>query len=75
MFTVVGKVRKTGEFNGIAYDNIHLHCTREPQHSGESGTITEVIKVKTDLGSLYDVGDVIEIYYDKFGKVCKIASV
>lgn len=75
MFTVVGKIRKNGNFNGLEYDNTFLHCTRVslPQ-SGESGTMVEIIKVKTDLAKSFDIGDNINVYYDKYGKVASIVA-
>lgn len=75
MFTIVGKVRKAGNFDGNEYDNTRLHCTRlGNENKGEIGTICEVFKVKTEIAKIYNIGDNINVYYDKYGNVASIVA-
>lgn len=76
MLSVVGIVHAQGEYNGQKYDNYNLHCTRpaNEQNDNEQGCITEIIKVKATLFSDCDVniGDNIDVAYDKYGRIKEI---
>lgn len=74
---VIGYARKKGEYDGKAYDNVNIYCTRSGDPTkDEIGSIVEVVKVKYDLfPSLVDVGVEIQPFYDKFGRVVDIRIV
>ena len=75
MYTVVGIVHKVGDFNGQPYDNFNLHCVRDATpNTDESGQITEVIKVKSDmfLNTDINIGSEVTPYYDKYGRILQL---
>lgn len=75
---VIGIVHASGEYNGQKYDNYNLHCTREADanNPNEDGSITEVIKVKASLFDEYgiNIGDTIDVSYDKYGRIKEIST-
>ena len=75
MYQVIGMQQKKGEYQGQAYDNTLLYCTYPDVEVSGSGV--EVIKVKTLIFSQYPVklNDVIDVYYDKYGKVNRLQNV
>lgn len=79
MLTVVGIVHAAGEYGGHKYDNFNLHCTREADKNNinEDGCITEIIKVKASVFGEYgiNIGDSIDVSYDKFGRIKEIIVV
>lgn len=78
MFTIIGIVHSVGEYNGMKYDNYNLHCTSEPSEDkdGVEGLLTDVIKVKASIfeNSDFDIGDTIDVSYDKFGRIKDIVK-
>lgn len=79
MLKVVGVVHARGNFNGQEYDNYNLHCVRpaDEHNKNEDGEITEIVKVKASLFSDYDIniGDSIDVAYDKYGRIKDIAII
>lgn len=71
---VIGLARRKGEYQGNAYDNMMIYCTRPADTTkDEQGQITEVIKIKTaDFPSIIDIGVEIRPIYDRFGRVVDI---
>ena len=70
---VIGIVHASGEYNGQKYDNYNLHCTRDADtgNENEDGVLTEIVKVKASLFSETDIniGDTIDVSYDKYGRI------
>lgn len=46
---VIGIQQKVGSYQGVAYDNIYLHCTYKD--SNAFGELTELVKIKSSLVS------------------------
>lgn len=75
MLKVIGIKHSTGEFNGLKFDNFNLHCVRlASDEKDEQGEITEVVKVKSSLfmEANINIGDDIEVYYDRFGRIISL---
>lgn len=74
--TVLGIVHSFGTYNDQPYDNYNIHCSRPARegNENENGTITEIIKVKASIfnESSVDLGDQIDVSYDRYGKVKEI---
>ena len=67
MYTVIGKQRKTGEYNGKAYDNTCLYVT---YNNGKAeGLACATLKGKTENIGHVEVGAEITPYYDQYGNV------
>lgn len=47
---VIGIQNKTGEYNGLHYNNYYLHCV-DSQYKNQYlvGNVTKIIKIKSDL--------------------------
>ena len=74
---VVGLARRRGDYQGVAYDNMMIYCTRpaNPQKD-ETGEITECFKIKFEnFPEIIQVGVQIEPVYDRFGRVVDIRIV
>lgn len=72
-YQVIGFQRKSGEYNGIKYDNYVFSCIRPAHPDNEKGDIAVLIKVKADLlQSLPEIGDEVTPYYDRFGRVASL---
>lgn len=74
---VIGLARRRGDYQGVAYDNMVVYCTRpaDPNRS-EQGLITECIKIKYDsFPGIINIGVEIEPVYDRFGRVVDIRIV
>lgn len=71
---VIGLARRTGDYQGNAYDNMMIYCTRPADPTkNEVGEITEAIKIKFSMYSeLIQVGCDIRPIYDRFGRVVDI---
>lgn len=71
VYQVIGMQRKTGEYQGILYDNTMLYVTTQSEHV--QGYFCTVIKAKTTYvpGSL-KLGDNIEVFYDRYGNAVAI---
>lgn len=86
MYKVMGVQRKSGEFNGIHYDNVVLHCLNDtPTTPTIAGDVCEMVKIKAELvgqvfagavkndNDLRDlVGCTIYPYFDRYGKVNRV---
>ena len=71
-FKIVGIERKSGEYNGRAYDNTILHCTYS-KDGLEDGFACASVKVKTErLEEPIVVGDKVSFYYDQYGNVLRV---
>lgn len=80
--TVIGVQQKKGTYQGVAYDNYFLHCTREDENA--FGVVSEQIKVKSlsvpDIfgfsmtNSDWDelIGKNICVFYNKYGNVDEV---
>lgn len=72
---IVGIQTSKGEFNGVQYDNVKIHCLVPADVSkGHLGQLTEVVKVPKVLfdSSGVDIGDDINPMYDRYGRVIAI---
>lgn len=72
---VVGIQASKGEYNGVQYDNVKLHCLVEADVSkGHQGQLTEVVKIPKVLfdESTVSIGDEITPLYDRYGRVIDI---
>lgn len=83
MLKIVGVQRKTGEFQGIRYDNIMVHCINDDAKPAcIAGGACESIKIKSeDVGRVFGglvsndsdfrslIGMAIEPFYDRYGRV------
>lgn len=70
--TIVGIERKTGEYKGYAYDNVSVYCEESMKESDDSSGIkTYSFKMKRALwlSCGCDVGDHVQVAYDRFGNV------
>ncbi len=90
MLTVQGITRKKGEYEGIAYDNIYLHCLNDyvAPKNHITGQTCEILKVKAaQVGEVFGgviktdadwrdlVGCKINAYYDRYGNAQQISFV
>ncbi len=72
---IVGIQTSKGEFNGVQYDNVKIHCLVPADSSkGHQGQLTEVVKVPKVLfdSSGVVIGDDINPMYDRYGRVIQI---
>ena len=79
MYELVGYIRRTGEYQGRPFDNYNLHCKVMDPPEGMEGEAVEVLKVKTAVVDAFtaahgplSIGDVIDVYYDRFGRITSI---
>lgn len=80
MYELVGYIRRTGEYQGRPFDNYNLHCKVMAPPEGQIGEAVEVLKVRKAVVDLLEsthgplqIGDVLDVYYDRFGKITTIA--
>lgn len=71
-YKVVGKQRKTGEYNGTSYDNSYLYCIDINDRAPESlvGSKVSTIKASSrylDLDRI-EVGETYNIYFNQYGQ-------
>lgn len=80
--TVIGVQQKKGNYQGVAYDNYILHCTREDENA--FGVVSEQIKIKSfsvpdvfgvsmsnsDWNEL--IGKNIRVFYNKYGNADEV---
>ena len=85
MLKIVGIQRKSGDFQGIHYDNIMVHCINDdPKPACIAGGACESIKIKSEdvhqvFGGLISndsdfrslIGMAINPFYDRYGRVLK----
>lgn len=71
---VIGLARRKGEYQGNAYDNMMIYCTRPAvPESNEQGEISDCVKIKFEnYSSLISIGSDIRVIYDRFGRVVDI---
>lgn len=81
MLTLIGVQRKTGNYEGNAYDNFNLHCMNDsPQTPTICGNVCEVVKLKAvRVRDAFDglvandsdwrdlIGAHIRVSYDRYG--------
>lgn len=74
MYTIVGFARRSGEFEGRAYDNTMLYCQKVDSDPSVTGVEVEVIKVPTSAfeRSGLKIGDSFMPYRDRYGRVVDI---
>lgn len=74
MMYVIGLARRKGEYQGNAYDNMMIYCTRPADPSkDEQGQVTECIKIKySDFPEIISPGVEINPIYDRYGRVVDI---
>ncbi len=71
MYTVVGKERKVGTYEGREYDNTVLHCMYEKEKC--DGQAVFAVKVKTArLDEDVPIGAKVGFLYDQYGNVAKV---
>ena len=76
MYTIIGientqfKDRETG----VTYQGVRLHCTYEKENMDGFAVESIYCNSRVDLEGI-TVGDVCEIYYNKFGKVSHVRKV
>lgn len=89
MLTLIGVQRKTGNYEGNAYDNFNLHCINDaPPNPTICGNICEVVKLKANrvrdaFGGLVAndndwrslIGSRIRVSYDRYGSAERIEIV
>lgn len=78
LYKVVGKERKTGEYNGTHYDNTYLYCIEVPDCQSDSlhGQKVATIKASSkylDIDSIM-IGEMYNIYFTRFGQFDSIFS-
>ena len=85
MLKIVGIQRKSGDFQGIHYDNVLVHCLNdETKPPCIAGGACETIKIKAEeIGQVFGgliandsdyrsiIGMAIEPFYDRYGRVLK----
>ena len=75
MVRVLGWERKSGNYEGNAYDNCVLHCVTDEKSAGwVAGDLTFTVKIKTaDFPLVFDKtikpGDSVFIQYNRYGRV------
>lgn len=72
---VIGKQMVAGEFKGMKYRHLKLHCISPLNEHGE-GHKTDVVKIKKGCDSWYEqisIGDEIVVYYDRFGNAVDLS--
>lgn len=68
VYQVIGTQRKTGEYQGNMYDNTMLYVTAEMPNV--NGYYCTSLKAKTiNVPPTLKVGDVVDVYFDRFGNV------
>ena len=72
---VVGLERKTGEYNGRAYDNTNVYCTYEGEAINGVGVASYKIKTALFNQQPCKVGDSVEILYDRFRNASRIIKI
>ena len=74
---VIGLARRKGEYQGNAYDNMMIYCTRPANTTkGEKGEISECFKIKfSDFPQIIQIGCDIRPIYDRFGRVVDIQMI
>lgn len=74
MYKVIGKERRTGIYEGRAYDNTILHTTyiKEDAENTE-GECVATLKVKTALCPAVSIGDCVDALYDKYGNIAHLS--
>lgn len=72
--SVIGISRSQGDYNGIEYDNLILHCIKPADETkGQKGQLCEIIKVKTsNVDIIPDINSFISPIYNRFGQVQSI---
>jgi len=78
---VIGRIRRTGEYQGFPYDNINVHCINPVTTEAQAvGTLSEVLKIgiKSPARAIAESlmpGDEINPVYNRSGKVCDITII
>ena len=81
MLTLIGVQRKTGNYEGNAYDNFNLHCINDtPPSPTICGNVCEIVKLKAArVHDAFDglvsndsdwrnlIGSKIRVSYDRYG--------
>lgn len=71
VYQVIGKRRKTGEYQGNQYDNTILYVTSQLEQV--EGYFCTTIKAKTIyVPETIVLGDNIEVFYDQYGNAVAI---
>lgn len=70
MYTIIGKERKTGIYEGNVYDNTLLHCSYDKKNC--EGVAVVTFKVKTANLCDVTIGQVIMPFFDRYGNVIEV---
>lgn len=83
--TVIGVQQKNGTYQGVAYDNYVLHCTREDENA--FGVVSEQVKIKSkSVSDIFGIsmnnsdwadliGKTIRVFYNKYGNADEVRIV
>lgn len=76
MYKVIGKEKRSGVYEGRAYDNTILHTTyiKEDTENVE-GECVATLKIKTALCPAVHLGDCVEALYDKYGNIAHLSVI
>lgn len=76
MYKVIGKERRTGIYEGRAYDNTILYTTYIKENTeGVEGECVATFKIKTALCPALNLGDSVDALYDKYGNVAHLSVI
>lgn len=74
MYKVIGKERRTGVYEGRAYDNTILHTTYTKENAEDvEGECVATLKVKTAVCPAVHIGDSVDALYDKYGNIAHLS--
>lgn len=74
MYTIVGIEKRSGVYEGRAYDNTILHCTYMKQDATNTlGLCVATFKVKSAICPTVNLGDSVDPLYDRFGNVAHLS--
>ena len=78
VYKVVGKQRKTGEYNGTKYDNSYLYCIEDSRNKPESLEGSKVCTIKASSKYLnldeITIGYSYNIYFNQYGQFDSIVD-
>ena len=72
MYSVVGKRKCEGEYEGRAYSHCKLFTISDEVFDGLVGQVVESLKVPMRYFEEVDVGDNVSVNYNRYGKVADV---
>lgn len=73
--TVLGIKHNKGEYEGKPYENVIIYVSKDiPNGTYFKGVAVDILKVSKKVFDEFscDVGDTIQVFFDKYGKVSRL---